>query len=321
MKKNSLKNFLSREKYSFFLLVFFLAILVIVLSMSISRSVDCFDKPALIINGEQISLDELRSFYLTYPYDSVKRNIVLKKAIDDLINYHLIIQEAKSEGLAINDSELNTALESFKSRHGFSQDDLLIFLNNSGISYDDFETKLKNDLLVTKVLKRLNVSVSDELISSYYKNHLVDFMVPNKVVFRQITFPANLSKEMLINTTNNILSSLQKEDFCEVAKVYSIDKTCNSYSLSRGSSFPRLESVLFNQSIGSVSLLEMNGVFYVVQTLNKLDFNPLSLDDSLKKIIRDKLFSETFSGVYSDYIAELRSDADIKVLVSEDYLS
>lgn len=270
-----------------------------------------FDNPALVVNGEEISVGELRTIYATYVPDTpVAKEALLNVVVADVVNYRLLLQDAKKKGYTVSTEEVDSAMNSFLLQQQMTRDEFIQSLNGTDTTIDYYKTRLTEDLLVNKVLQELDIKASDSEIAAYYADNIAKYMIPNTVVVRQITLPPDLTRDELAEKTNLIMSGIQEGKFCEMAEEYSLDKSCNSYGISVGDAFPAFEQAAFSQNIGDITLVQGDDGYYFIETVNKLDFNPVPLSQVQTTIVTS-IGAAKFEKSYAAFIAKLRENATI----------
>lgn len=113
-----------------------------------------------IVNGQPIFKFQLtKRLYSQYG----------RQVLEDLIVEKLILQEAKKKGISISKEELSQSIEKIKDQLG-PQADLDSVLALQGIKKSDFESQLKVQILVKKLLEK-EISISDEEVAKFIKEN------------------------------------------------------------------------------------------------------------------------------------------------------
>jgi hypothetical protein len=93
---------------------------------------------------------------------------LIREALADQV----VQEEARQAGLAVSTEELQKAADSFRRRHGLlSAADTQAWLNERGLSVDDFEAGLEEDLLAAKLRRQ----VSAAGLEVYFATHQADY--------------------------------------------------------------------------------------------------------------------------------------------------
>jgi len=270
-----------------------------------------FDSPALVVNGEEISVGELRTIYATYvPDQPVAKEVLLNSVINEVVNYRLILQDSRKKGYSATTDEIDEALNKFLIQQRITLDEFVNSLEGTGTTIDDYKLRLSEDILVNKVLAELDISTSETEAAAYYAKNIERYMVPESVIVRQITLSIDLDREELTEMTSLIMEGVREDSFCEVATKYSLDKTCNSYTISKGDAFPAFETAAFSQDIGDITLVQGEDGYFFIETLNKINFTPVPLSD-VESEIKTGIGAAKFNLASTDYVEGLRLDAII----------
>ncbi|WP_020675583.1 SurA N-terminal domain-containing protein [Geopsychrobacter electrodiphilus] len=166
-----------------------------------------------------------------------------QQAVDQLIGQSLLMQEAEKTGLEVSKDELVNSIATypaFQVDGKFNRNRYIQVLNYEKISAEQFEASQRRQLLVDKLRKQLQqgvsvsadeinqafrkendrinlnfvrllpasfenkVTVTDEVLKTYFKDHQEDFRLPEKISLRYLKFdPASYAKEV---------TSFSKED-------------------------------------------------------------------------------------------------------------
>lgn len=92
-----------------------------------------------------------------------------RQVLEDLIVERLILQEAKKKGIFVSSEELNQNVERIKNQLGQNAD-LDSILALQGIKKSDFESQLRVQMLVKKLLEK-EIPISDGEVAKYIKEN------------------------------------------------------------------------------------------------------------------------------------------------------
>ncbi len=201
------------------------------------------------VNGEDIAVEEFKMLY-----DKVavlNPDISKEQILDQLVSNKVLVQEANSQGIVVDDKEVDGVLTLTEALYQAKIADLLA---NSSISMDTFKSKIKEQLMMQKLFNRtIKVEdASDEELRKFYANNTEMFSVPESV---------NVS-HILIQTedeADEIKSEIESgADFYELASEKSIDPSAkmnagNLGPLQKGMTVPEFEAIAFSLSPGKLS--------------------------------------------------------------------
>src|SRR5271163_3316918 len=107
-----------------------------------------------------------------------------KDLLRGLIDQSLMVQRAKDMGVNV-ESDLAKRLDEVRKQNGLATlDDLQKGVADSGLSWEDYKTTIRNGLLQKEVVRRevgAHVEISREEVQQYYQAHPDDFTLPERV--------------------------------------------------------------------------------------------------------------------------------------------
>lgn len=132
---------------------------------------------AASVNGAIITIQQvdriagrLRMFD-TKPLGEAEWTSLREKVLDTLINQELVYQEALRLGMVAGDAEIDqTIAQTFQQNGVFQPEAYLGYLQNQGISEEDYREELRKELTVEKMMRMVGSSaiVTDEDIRQFY---------------------------------------------------------------------------------------------------------------------------------------------------------
>ncbi|WP_163327802.1 peptidylprolyl isomerase [Desulfurobacterium thermolithotrophum] len=278
------------------LLVFFL----VMVSLTLPSYAKIVDYIVAVVNGEPILYSELLDYAKTNRINN------LKAARDSLIERKILLTEAKSEGLAVSDEELNRALENFIKNSGFkSKEEFEKALKKEGLTLEEVKEKLKEQLLVAKLIGRnvkSKIRVSDIEVEKVCKEK-------KKKPVREVYYIYVKDKQK----ANRIMEILDSGiPFEKVAKEYSEDKATAQNGgylgkVTKGSLIKPLDIAVWSTKPKTYKLVETKGGYYIIYVKKE------EIEKCDKNRIREELYVKKFQKALKDYIDSLKSKASVKV--------
>ncbi|MGB9641929.1 MAG: peptidylprolyl isomerase [Candidatus Ratteibacteria bacterium] len=289
--KNCLKNYLPKIKSCFAdrkkrkKLVSGVAVIVVVIIGAYYGYRTYLKKNAVaIVNGEIITLSELKQKISTYPefyQEYVKQ--APQQALEDFIGEKLLMQKAKKfEGNY--KKRIKKAVEEYKK-------DLLI-----------------KEFLTDQVLSKAEIS-QDE-IKNYYNNNLKDFLMPERVHLYEIVVSTEEEARNILNRLSN------GENFSEIAKTESIsqskDKGGDLGMISRGQLMPELEEILFSMKPNQVleKVIRTDQGYHIIKIGEKQPSHLQTLEEATPTI-RQILINQKRSQLLNTYINQIKNESKI----------
>lgn len=258
------------------------------------------DYIAAVVNGQPILYSEI----LEYAKDNGIRD--LKVARDSLIESKILLTEAKNEGLNVSDKEVTNALENLVKHSGLgSMEAFKKALNSRGLTFNDVKKKLREQLLVAKLVAR-NVKS---------KIHITDIDVEKACKERQskpvrevyYIFTKNKGKaDKLMELLNSGVP------FEKVAKEYSEDRATAENGgyigkVAKGSLIKPLDIAVWSTKPKSYRLVQGKSGYYIVYVKREL------VEGCNKNKIGKELYRQKFQGALKDYVDSLKKRASVKV--------
>jgi len=279
------------------------------------------NKIAAVVNGEMITLHELRMHMASEmarrrmdPKDP-KIEELQKEVLDSLINDILIRQEAKRYKVSVSDAELKEEVNKSIARTGKTLGQFESELKAQGISMEMYSERMRNNLLRMRMgnfMVDRKVFVTPEEISEYYAKNRDAFQGERTADFSVILLPETMDVQGIYKQIK--AGSLSFED---AARKYSAEGNAQDGGLVRGVPYdrlpPEMQKLLSSLSDGGMSqLLKTKGGFYVFRRDAMHEAKPLSLQEA-RPYIEEILLAPLREERAKEYIRQLRSKAVIDI--------
>jgi parvulin-like peptidyl-prolyl isomerase len=137
------------------------------------------------------------------------------RLFEQVIDRHILTQEARREGLRLTQSEVDAA---FRDSYKEMPEDFLVILRTQGVSAEAWKRKLLQEKLVQKLVKRQvndKVRVSNDKVRDYYWGHLQDYWLADAVRARHLIVQRK-------QRFDQVMAALKKGgDFSKIAETFS----------------------------------------------------------------------------------------------------
>ncbi|MBS3135740.1 peptidylprolyl isomerase [Candidatus Woesearchaeota archaeon] len=263
---------------------------------------------AAVVNGEVITMDELKDAYSRVP-EAYKEIISENDVLDQIINQKLLIQEAKKAGMVASSEEVSDAVNSIKAQF-ISTEEFTDYIASQNITLEEIEKNVIDQLMITELINSTvlsKITVSESEISEFYAGNSQEFSAGEG----QVRVAHILSDTL--NESMEVLSLLNKgEDFAELAVRRSKDDSAVNNNgelgiISNGTMIKEFEDAAFSLKEGELSKpVNTSFGYHIIKRLPNII--PLS---EVKDAIREELISQKQSGEIEVYISSLRSKATI----------
>jgi peptidyl-prolyl cis-trans isomerase SurA len=285
------------------------------------------DRVVAVINDNIITLSELtaatvlKSEGLKGEQNNGRRLEAIRSAtLEDLIAQKLIKQTADKAGIDVSDREVDNAVEEVRDQNNLSEDQLLVALAGSGLTYREYKEQLREQIRQVKFINmefRSKISIQDEEVEDYYRQNIEEFYGPPTFKIRMILLSgadAELQSLRLKAVQEGIEAG---EDFAALASQYSQDGSSASGGdlgyLGYGELDARLEEAIGLLTPGGVSppVARPEGI-YIMKLIERRPGEPRPLEE-FSAPIRERLFDRVMDEMFSSWLKEIKASAHIEI--------
>lgn len=250
-----------------------------------------------------------------------------KTIIDDLVSRELLIQNCNKTGIKVSDDELNKEITSIKARFQ-NEEQFNQVIKSQNLTMDDVKSDVRKALAIKKLMKNDiedKVSVDEKAVNEYYKNNSTKFVEGESVKASHILVMVDKNatkdaKETAKKKIDGLLIRVRKgEDFAKLAKENSDDKGSGQNGgdlgfFSKGMMVPNFEKAAFSLKKDEVSdVVETEFGYHVIKLIDKKPERTIPLSEVHDKL-KNYLKSMEVNKKLSEYLADLRKKADVKVM-------
>jgi peptidyl-prolyl cis-trans isomerase SurA len=285
------------------------------------------DRVVAVVNKEVITWAELyRAMEFEYAQrigmlsDKEKREFLKAgegKYLERMIDMTLQLQEAERLDLAVEDAEVDEAIEQIKKKYGFDDKKFREALSAEGFSYEDYKKRLSDQILMGKVVSREvreKVVVSDRDVEEFLKEkgarqeegegyHLLQIFFPRPEGRGDDGSPEEKAREALGRVRSG-------EDFSLVAREYSPSDPDLGF-IKRDVLAPEFIEVIDAMKPGEVSEpFPTEQGLHMVKLVEKM--SPENRDTLLAKA-RKELQDKRFDEEYASWLKQLRARSFVEI--------
>ncbi len=250
-----------------------------------------------------------------------------KTIIDDLVSRELLIQNCNKTGIKVSDDELNKEMASIKARFQ-NEEQFNQVIKSQNLTMDDVKSDVRKALAIKKLMKNDiedKITVDEKAVNEYYKNNSTKFVEGESVKASHILIMVDKNatkdaKETAKKKIDGLLIRARKgEDFAKLAKENSDDKGSGQNGgdlgfFSKGMMVPNFEKVAFSLKKEEVSdVVETEFGYHVIKLIDKKPERTIPLSEVHDKL-KNYLKSMEVNKKLSEYLADLRKKADVKVM-------
>lgn len=286
------------------------------------------DRIVAIVNDDIVTLSQLDAAAAPYRknIEASQESLDRKKEImaqmyaqvlNQLVESSLVTQEAKRMGIAVDDTDVDNAMENFKKEHNLDQERLELGLAAQGMTLGQYRERLREQILQSMIVSRAvraKIVVTDKEIKAYYDSHYQDFKAKKKYHLKNIIVRGATD----LATVQGKLES--KADFSEVAQAYSIGSNASSggelgeFDISSFSDEIKkaLEGVGKGQCTKPVDMGDSFQILYVADIISQ---GQGPVQEEVEKQIQDILYREHGEAQFKKWMENLKNSAHIKVML------
>jgi peptidyl-prolyl cis-trans isomerase SurA len=251
-----------------------------------------------------------------------------RKTLDQVVDHHLVLQQASDLKLSVTSTEIDNALEEVKRQNKLDDAGFAEALKGQGFTLEAYRKNLKQQILELKVINtavRSRVSVSDEEVRAYYQQSGRQLAGgSSNAHLRQILIevpenaPAEQVEEKRKSAAKLIELARTGRSFTELAKAHSDDAGTKADGGDLGWIGPGMLLDPLDQVVAGMDPGDLRGPirtgrgFYVLELVERkqADIRPF---EEVKEQLRRQLYDQQVEKASQSWIKELRKKAHIDV--------
>ena len=250
-----------------------------------------------------------------------------RRVLDVLINEMLVDMESQSIGVGAGQEEVEAYIEQIKKRNNLDDERLAQALEAQGLTLDAYREQVRKEIQRSSLVQRqvrAKVTVSDEEVEKYYKEHPEEFEIADSVKVRHIFFPVppDASPEQMAASLAAAQAAAEQlrggASFDSVASSASQGSTRGVAgdlgTMKRGQMVPELEMVVFSLKTGESSgPVRGPGGVHILHVDERNASGSVSFEEIREKV-KEKLYGSAMEARYQRWIEEdLRSSHEIVI--------
>ncbi len=310
-----------------------LAAIIVLVSAAVSRGAVLLDRVVAVVNQEVITWSELYKDMESdaspqlremQPADRAK---VFKENegsfLDNLINFRLQVQEAKRLGMGVSDEEVKEAVEGIKKKYGMTDSVFRESLKKEGFTYDEYVERLRQQILVGKVVNqeiRSKILITEAEVKKYVDDNRTPADDSGEGYrISQIFFSKPADGEGKAEVEKKAAEVMKKmkegQSFEDLAKTYSQDP---SASVGGDLGLVRKGQLMkeFSEVVAKLKPGDVSQPFWSERGLHIIKLNEVSGGKSERDIMeeaRKKLGEKIFERRYASWIKSLREKSFVEI--------
>jgi len=249
-----------------------------------------------------------------------------KNALRDLIDQSLLVQRAKDMGVSV-EPEVIKRLDAIRIQNKLeSMEELEKAVSSQGLNWEDFRNNIRSQLLTQRVISSevgSHITIGDDEVQKYYKEHQKEFVRPEQVALRAIEVnTAGKTPEEVTKLKEKADTALRRvkdgEDFAEIAKRLSDGSTAKDGggylgTYKRGELSKELEDRVFKMKSKELTeVIETKQGYLILQVLERYEEGEQPLE-KVRNEIMDKLYSGRMEPALREYLKTLREQSYVVI--------
>ena len=269
------------------------------------------------INGEPVYLDEVNAVYNNIP-ENQRTNTSLQESLDLTINNKLLLQDAVSKELTVNEQDVDNSINTFMANNGLTLEQLEQNLAAGGSSMAVFRNTIRNTLLLQSEINEITkdaAAPTEQEIRAYFDANQENLMTIPSGSARQLLVYANESnQEPKLEYVKAIADQFNGTNFCELVSKYSEDSVsvprCGIYEFQQGQLLPEFEEFVFKSEPGATNIIQTRLGFHIIQVVSVNPSRLVNYEES-KDSISNLLLLIKQQNALNEHIQTLREQAEI----------
>ncbi|MCP4231505.1 MAG: hypothetical protein GY771_15350 [bacterium] len=297
--------------------VYFLMLLVVVLLSGCAKKGGTKGDDVEVIarvNGAEISVNELtRELYPQGPPEEPDIDTALAEAIlQQLIDRALIVDWANKNKIEVTEDEIDARLDIIKA--DYSEGNIDKYLKQQGINLEQLRERIEGDLIVERsIAEKISskTEATDGEIEGFYEKHKKDYVSPDEYHIKQI----------ITDTQKEAEDAMTAIEFGTPFEQVAADKSVAPDRYAGGDVGyvpikalpPNVADAVKNLPEGEISpIIETEYGYFLVRLEDIKEGGAIPLEE-VSGEIAEKVRAEKEAKAYAEWLAQLRTAADIKI--------
>ncbi len=248
-----------------------------------------------------------------------------KNLLRDMIDQQLLIQRGKDMGIDV-ETDLVKRLDQVRKQDGFAtMEDFQKAVEQSGLTWEDYRSQMRNQLLTRKVIQQEvgdKVDIGNAEVQQYYDAHKSEFVRPEEVDLSEIFLKTEGKTPEQIAAIKKQAEALRArivngEDFAALAKRYSEgpakDEGGELGEYQRGQLAKPLEDAVFQLDKGGITNVIQTQTGFIILKVNSHYNAGLQPLDKVENEITNRLYAEKMEPALREYLQQLREESYIRI--------
>ena len=285
------------------------------------------------VNGQEVKKSDfdllVRNIELSRgPIPTERRDEVLRAALNQLVEYTLLQQEAKNRKVMVSDADVNERIKQMQGQFP-TEEAFKKALSARDMSIDRLRDDARVDMVITRLVEDEVATAqppTDAECKDYYDKNPDKFKLGEAVRASHILILADdKADEATKKKARAQIEAVNKrvkagEDFAQLAKEHSQDGSAAQGGdldfFGRGRMVPPFEQAAFALKPGEVSdIVTTQFGYHIIKVTERRTESTIPFDDQLQERLRQILTEQKKQEKAASFVASLKQKSKIEVLV------
>ena len=285
------------------------------------------------VNGQDVKKSDfdllVRNIELSRgPIPTERRDEVLRAALNQLVEYTLLQQEARTRKVTVSDAEVNERIKEMQGQFP-TEEAFKKALSARDMSIDRLRDDAREDMVITRMVEDEVATAqppTDAECKDYYDKNPDKFKLGEAVRASHILILADeKADEATKKKARAQIEAVNKrvkagEDFAQLAKEHSQDGSAAQGGdlnfFGRGRMVPPFEQAAFALKPGEVSdIVTTQFGYHIIKVTERRTESTIPFDDQLQERLRQILTEQKKQEKAASFVASLKQKSKIEVLV------
>lgn len=242
---------------------------------------------------------------------------IRKRALDTLIDEHLIRQRLGKLNLEISDRDVDQRVAAIRQANGIqSNEDFRSVLAEQGLSFDSFRTQVRQQLeraqFINLVRRQASRSIDDAELKSFFQSNQEQFKKTPQIDLAECVIPDSTKDAQKIvsfykETPNKFNECIKKHSHSP-----SVARNGLLGGIQKGMLRDDIEAQVFSLKVGEVASVKLRGAVQLLKVLSIKDLGPKKFED-VRDQIRDTIETSLLETEVNKALASMRAETFIKI--------
>jgi peptidyl-prolyl cis-trans isomerase C len=284
------------------------------------------------VNGEPVTKTDFERLVKNMelgngPIPAERRDEILRGALDQLVTYTVMTQEARARNVAVSDAEIDTQIKQMRAQFP-TEDEFKKALAARNLTLDQFKKDTRVDLMISRMMEaevKTAAAATDADARQFYDKNPEKFRQGEAVRASHILIMANekaddATKKQARAKIDAILKRVRAgEDFAKLAQANSQDGSAQQGGdlnfFNRGQMVPAFDQAAFALKPGEVSdVVTTQFGYHIIKVTERRDATTVPFEQVSGRIV-EFLSNQKKSERANAFIEAAKQKAKIEVLV------